>query len=149
MLTLKLINEETERVIRGLEKKHFKGAAEAIAAVQATDRQRREAQQQLDYLLSESKKKAAEIGGLMKQGLRDEAEKAKAAEIAAMEKARAETEAAKESTRKLAEENKQAWQTVKQEVKSAETETKAFDSSYGSLQNSLNALENKMLKLPC
>ena len=25
MLTLKLINEETERVIRGLEKKHFTG----------------------------------------------------------------------------------------------------------------------------
>ena len=30
MLTLKLINEETERVIRGLEKKHFAGAKEAI-----------------------------------------------------------------------------------------------------------------------
>ena len=59
MLTLKLINEETERVIRGLQKKHFEGAAEAIAAVQATDRRRREAQQQLDQLLAESKKKAA------------------------------------------------------------------------------------------
>lgn len=88
MLTLKLINEETDRVIRGLEKKHFKGAAEAIAAVQATDRQRREAQQQLDYLLSESKKKAAEIGGLMKQGLRDEAEKAKAVVAELKEKAK-------------------------------------------------------------
>ena len=54
MLTLKLINEETERVIRGLEKKHFEGAAEAIAAVQATDKRRREAQAQLDQLLSES-----------------------------------------------------------------------------------------------
>ena len=88
MLTLKLINEQTERVIRGLEKKHFKGAAEAIAAVQATDRQRREAQQQLDNLLAESKKKAAEIGGLMKQGLRDEAEKAKAAVAELKEKAK-------------------------------------------------------------
>ena len=78
MLTLKLINEETERVIRGLEKKHFKGAAEAIAAVQATDKRRREAQQQLDSMLAESKKKAAEIGALMKQGLREEADKAKA-----------------------------------------------------------------------
>jgi len=77
MLTLKLINEETERVIRGLEKKNFKAAAEAIAAVKATDKRRREAQQQLDQLLSDSKKKAAEIGALMKQGLRDEAEKAK------------------------------------------------------------------------
>ena len=30
MLTLKLITEETDRVISGLEKKHFKGAKEAI-----------------------------------------------------------------------------------------------------------------------
>ncbi|MBR1800316.1 MAG: serine--tRNA ligase [Bacteroidaceae bacterium] len=88
MLTLKLINEETERVIRGLEKKHFKGAAEAIAAVQATDKKRREAQQQLDNLLAESKKKAAEIGSLMKQGLRDEADKAKAAVAELKEKAK-------------------------------------------------------------
>ena len=37
MLTLKLISEETERVVRGLEKKHFKGAREAIekAAISA------------------------------------------------------------------------------------------------------------------
>ena len=88
MLTLKLINEETERVVRGLEKKHFQGAAEAIAAVQATDKQRREAQQQLDQLLSESKKKAAEIGALMKQGLRDEADKAKAAVAELKERAK-------------------------------------------------------------
>ena len=88
MLTLKLINEETERVIRGLEKKHFQGAAEAIAAVQATDKKRREAQQQLDNLLAESKKKAAEIGALMKQGLREEADKAKAAVAELKEKAK-------------------------------------------------------------
>ncbi len=93
MLTLKLINEETQRVIRGLEKKHFQGAAEAIAAVQATDKKRREAQQQLDNLLAESKKKAAEIGGLMKKGLRDEAEKAKAA-VAEMKEKTKELEAA-------------------------------------------------------
>ena len=88
MLTLKLINEETEKVIRGLEKKHFKGAAEAIAAVQATDRQRREAQQQLDQLLADSKKKASEIGALMKQGLREQAEQAKAAVAELKEKAK-------------------------------------------------------------
>ena len=92
MLTLKLINEDTERVIRGLEKKHFKGAAEAIAEVQATDKKRREAQQQLDQLLSESKKKAAEIGALMKQGLREEAERAKAA-VAEMKERTRELEA--------------------------------------------------------
>ena len=46
MLTLKLINEETERVIRGLEKKHFNGAKEAIEEVMATDKKRRQAQTQ-------------------------------------------------------------------------------------------------------
>ena len=30
MLTLKMITEETDRVIRGLEKKHFKDATESI-----------------------------------------------------------------------------------------------------------------------
>ena len=99
MLTLKLINEQTERVIRGLEKKHFKGAAEAIAAVQETDRCRREAQQQLDQILAESKKKAAEIGGLMKQGLREEAEKAKASVAELKEKAK-ELEAAMDEAQK-------------------------------------------------
>ncbi len=103
MLTLKLINEETERVVRGLEKKHFQGAAEAIAAVQATDKQRREAQQQLDQLLSESKKKAAEIGALMKQGLRDEADKAKAAVAELKERAKELEAAMDEAQHKLIE----------------------------------------------
>ena len=78
MLTLKLINEETERVIRGLEKKNFKGAKEAIDEVLAVDKRRREAQQQLDKNLSEAKKMAAQIGALMKEGKRDEAEDIKA-----------------------------------------------------------------------
>ena len=42
MLTLKLISEETERVIKGLEKKHFQGAREAIEKVLQLDRIRRE-----------------------------------------------------------------------------------------------------------
>ena len=78
MLTLKLINEQTERVIRGLEKKHFDGAREAINEVMAIDKTRREAQTALDRNLSEAKKLAAEIGGLMKQGKKDEAEGIKA-----------------------------------------------------------------------
>ncbi len=73
MLTLKLITEETDRVIRGLEKKHFKGAKEAIDEVLAVDKRRREAQQKLDANLSEAKKLAAQIGGLMKEGKKDEA----------------------------------------------------------------------------
>ena len=107
MLTLKLINEETERVIRGLQKKHFEGAAEAIAAVQATDRRRREAQQQLDQLLAESKKKAAEIGALMKQGLREQAEQAKASVAELKEKAKELEAAMDEAQKKL---NEQLYQ---------------------------------------
>ncbi len=64
-------------MIRGLEKKHFKGAREAIDEVLAVDKKRREAQQQLDKNLSEAKKLAAQIGALMKEGKRDEADAVK------------------------------------------------------------------------
>lgn len=78
MLTLKLITEQTEHVIAGLEKKHFAGARQAIEQVIAVDRERREAQTQLDQNLAEAKKLAGEIGKLMKQGLKDEADAVKA-----------------------------------------------------------------------
>lgn len=73
MLTLKLISEETERVIKGLEKKHFDGAREAIDNVLALDKDRRSTQQQLDKDLQEGKKLAAQIGQLMKEKKTDEA----------------------------------------------------------------------------
>ena len=60
MLTLKLISEQTERVIKGLEKKHFNGAREAIDNVLAVDKTRRETQQKLDKTLQEAKKLAAQ-----------------------------------------------------------------------------------------
>ncbi len=102
MLTLKLITEETEKVIAGLEKKHFKGAKEAIDQVIAIDRQRREAQQELDSNLSAAKKLAAEIGGLMKQGKKDEAEgvKAQVAELKETNKALEEKKAKAEEDMK-------------------------------------------------
>ena len=77
MLTLKLISEETERVISGLEKKHFNGAREAIEQVMAVDKRRREAQRELDQTKQQAKQLAAQIGMLMKQGKRDEAEQIK------------------------------------------------------------------------
>ncbi len=77
MLTLKLINEETERVIRGLEKKHFPNAKEAIDQVLAVDKKRREAQQELDKSLNEQKQLSGQIGRLMKEGNKDEAEQVK------------------------------------------------------------------------
>lgn len=78
MLTLKLITEETDRVIRGLKKKNFNNAKEAIEEVLAVDQRRREAQQLLDKNLSEAKKMASQIGKLMKEGKSDEAELMKA-----------------------------------------------------------------------
>lgn len=77
MLTLKLINEETERVVRGLEKKHFPQAKEAIDNVLVIDKRRRETQQDLDKCLNEQKILSGQIGKLMKEGKRDEAEQTK------------------------------------------------------------------------
>lgn len=74
MLTLKLISEETERVIRGLEKKQFKGAREAIENVLTINKHRRETQQQLDKTKQEVKLLSSQIGGLMKQGKINEVE---------------------------------------------------------------------------
>lgn len=73
MLTLKLISEETERVIKGLEKKHFNGAKEAIDNVLALDKTRRETQQKLDKNLQECKLLSAQFGSLMKEKKTDEA----------------------------------------------------------------------------
>ena len=105
MLTLKLITEETERVIKGLEKKHFNGAKEAIEEVMATDKMRREAQTELDANLAAAKKLAAEIGGLMKQGKKEEADvvKAQVAQLKEQSKALEEkkAEAEQELTRQL------------------------------------------------
>ena len=77
MLTLKLISEETERVIRGLEKKHFAGAREAVGKVLDVNRRRREAQTQSDKNRQEARQLSAQIGLLMKQGRREEAEEIK------------------------------------------------------------------------
>ena len=64
MLTIKLISEETERVIKGLEKKHFKGAREAVENVLAVDKRRREAQQKSDKNKQEIKQLSSKIGSL-------------------------------------------------------------------------------------
>ncbi len=86
MLTLRLINEETDRVIRGLEKKHFKGAKEAIEKVQEVDKLRRETQQKLDKTKQDAKLLAAQIGQLMKQGDKEQAEQVKE-QVAALKQA--------------------------------------------------------------
>ena len=88
MLTLKLITEETERVIKGLEKKHFKGAREAIENVIGIDKKRKEAQQKLDKNKQEANTISKQVGLLMKEGKKEEAEeiKSKVASLKVLDK---------------------------------------------------------------
>ena len=78
MLTLKQIYDDKARVVAGLEKKHFAGAAEAIDEVLRLDGERKSAQQFKDAAAAEMNKISKSIGALMAQGKRDEAEAAKA-----------------------------------------------------------------------
>ena len=78
MLTIKQITEDTDKVIRGLEKKHFANAKETIAQVLELNSKRRNAQAQLDKNLAEVNATSKTIGQLMKEGKKEEAETAKA-----------------------------------------------------------------------
>lgn len=82
MLTIKQIIDDKEGVIKGLEKKHFAGARESIDAVLRQNDLRRETQGKLDAILQAMNAKSKEIGALMREGKREEAEAAKA-EVAA------------------------------------------------------------------
>ena len=77
MLTIKQITENTNAVIRGLEKKHFKNAKETIDQVIAFNDKRRSTQSILDNNLSEVNSISKSIGQLMKEGKKEEAETAK------------------------------------------------------------------------
>ena len=77
MLTIKQITENTDAVIRGLEKKRFKDAKEMIEKVLELDSKRRNAQNQLDRNLAEVNSTSKSIGLLMKEGKKEEAEAAK------------------------------------------------------------------------
>ena len=77
MLTLALIKENPEEVIARLAVKHFDGRG-PITRVIELDKERREAQTTRDNQAARLNKLAAEIGALMKQGKKEEAEKVKA-----------------------------------------------------------------------
>ena len=78
MLTIKQITENTEAVLRGLEKKHFKNAKETIEKVVEVNETRKNAQTQLDNSLAEVNALSKTIGQLMKEGKKEEAEAARA-----------------------------------------------------------------------
>ena len=82
MLTLQLINQDPEEVIRRLAVKQFDGR-EPIMRIVELDKQRRALQKQRDDNAAQLNKMAAQIGALMKQGNRDEAENVKA-QVAAL-----------------------------------------------------------------
>ena len=82
MLTLKTLRDNPQAVVEKLKIKNF-DAQKLVDTVLELDRKRRALQTESDALLAQQKQKAAEIGGLMKQGLRDAAEKVKA-EVAAL-----------------------------------------------------------------
>ncbi|MGL4227661.1 MAG: serine--tRNA ligase, partial [Tannerellaceae bacterium] len=77
MLTLKVITENTEDVIRRLAKKHF-DAREAIAEVIELDKTRRSTQGVLDSNLAELNTISRTVGQLMKEGKKEEAEAVRA-----------------------------------------------------------------------
>lgn len=77
MLTLKQITENTEDIIRGLEKKHFKDAKAIIEQVIVLNNKRKASQTQLDKNLAEVNATSKSIGLLMREGKKDEAEAAK------------------------------------------------------------------------
>ena len=92
MLTLKQISQETDKVLKGLEKKHFKNAKETIEKVLELDKTRRAAQQELDIVLAQNKQLAAKVGQLMKSQAIDEANAVKA-EVAVLKTKAAELQA--------------------------------------------------------
>ncbi len=76
MLTLQQINSDPELIIKRLAVKHFDGR-EPITRVVELDKQRRALQKQRDDNASVLNRMASQIGALMKQGEREQAEAAK------------------------------------------------------------------------
>lgn len=77
MLQISYIRDNKDLVIKGLKKRNFKELDLVDRAI-ALDENRRQTQTQLDNTLSESNRLSKEIGALMKEGKRQEAEAAKA-----------------------------------------------------------------------
>lgn len=95
MLQVSFLREQKERVVEGLKKRNFKNPELVEEAIQLDDL-RKKTQQDLDSQLSEINKISREIGLLMKEGKKEEAEVAKS-------KTSQYKESSKELTTKLSE----------------------------------------------
>ncbi len=75
MLQVKVIREEKRRIINGLRKRNWSAQQlKVIDQILKTDDDRRSTQKELDDALAESNRLAKQIGALMGQGKKDEAE---------------------------------------------------------------------------
>ena len=99
MLTLKLLRDDPQFVVEKLAVKNF-DASEIVEKILEQDRIRRTCQTELDASLAAQKAKAKEIGTLMHQGLREEAEAVKK-EVAGMKEHSKAIEARMEESREL------------------------------------------------
>jgi len=78
MLLVNQIRENFETVLAGLEKRNFPNAETILQEVIQLDDQRKSSQTQRDQIQAESNSISKQIGMLMKEGKREEAEQAKA-----------------------------------------------------------------------
>ncbi|MGK0138624.1 MAG: seryl-tRNA synthetase [Algoriphagus sp.] len=78
MLQIGYIKDNKETVLEGLEKKNFKNAEAVINQALDLDQNRKDAQKALDDILATSNAMAKQIGLLMREGKREEADLAKA-----------------------------------------------------------------------
>ena len=77
MLLLSYIKENQQAVVEGLEKRRFPDARQTVAKVVLLDDERRSAQAENDSALHEMNTLSRQIGQLMKDGRREEAEQVK------------------------------------------------------------------------
>lgn len=102
MLTLKVINENPEEVIRRLSKKHF-DAKETVSQIIAADDIRRSTQTSLDTMQGEINALSRSVGALMKEGKKAEAETARGKVVVLKESTKHLEETLKAATTKIEE----------------------------------------------
>lgn len=77
MLQLSVLRDQTDLVVAGLQKKHYKNAAEEVASILELDQKRRSLQTSHDEVQAQANGLAREIGMLMKSGEKAQAENLK------------------------------------------------------------------------
>jgi len=103
MLQVAFIRENTEAVLKGLEKRNLKNAADLVANTIAADESRRAIQTELDAVLAESNKLSKDIGQLFKSGERSKAEILKQKTVLLKEKSKDLTESLQDKATELQE----------------------------------------------